>query len=317
MDAAHGKRIIVLAGSREDAGPVVADLRACGYEVRVAGDSQVASRLWAGGKADLILGDRDSISGGAVTRKGEGVHLGAAVGGAFDDLRSLLNAVSESLGELRELTSVAPFAGRAEALTRARQRILRAQELLSDLPADIWNGEDQEPRVVDANLQDLVEAAAITVYGEASRKDQRLVIDIDEEATRVRADRAKLKRVLAGLLAKAVRHTPVGGTVTIRASRDGADCLISVSDSGESISADEIPGPFRQPGTVDGTQPARKALGLRVVQTLVEQHGGRVWVESRPGQGTTVFVSLPQPARPAETETREVDLPRDGQEASG
>jgi len=313
MDAARGKHIIALVATPGDAGPVVADLRAGGYQVRVARDLQTARQLLATGKADFVLGDAETILGRAVTGNGEGAHLRTAVTGVVHDLRNLLNTLAESIDELSQLTSATPFIGRADALTRARQRILRIQDFLIDLQTEMWNGTAQELRAVDANLEDLVEGAAITVYSEASRKDQRLVINIDDEATRVLADPAKLKRVLANLLGNAVRQTPVMGTVTVEARREGSDCLITVSDSGEGISPDEIPHLFQSPKTIRAKRPpARADLGLSVVQRLVQQHGGRVWVESRLGQGTSVFVSLPQPARRADNGTRKAYLPRDG-----
>lgn len=318
MDAARGKHIIALVATPGDAGPVVADLRAGGYQVRVARDLQTARQLLATGKADFVLGDAETILGRAVTGNGEGAHLRAAVTGVVYDLRNLLNTLAESVDELSQLTSATPFIGRADALTRARQRILTIQDFLIDLQTEMWNGTAQELRAVDANLEDLVEGAAITVYSEACRKDQRLVINIDDEANRVLADPAKLKRVLANLLGNAVRQTPVMGTVTVEARREGSDCLITVSDSGEGISPDEIPHLFQSPKTIHAKwPPARADLGLSVVQRLVQQHGGRVWVESRLGHGTSVFVSLPQPAQRADNGRRGANLPRDGQGARG
>jgi signal transduction histidine kinase len=315
MDAAHGKRIIALVPTTGDRGPVVDDLRAHGYEARVAPDWQAARQMLAAGEADFVLCDADTALGPAVMGNEEAVHLKAAIGGVVRDLRNLLNTLAESIDELFRLTSATPFAGRAETLVRTRRRILRAQDFLADLLAEIWNGAGLEGRIVDADLEDLVEGAAITVYSEASRKDQRLVLNIDSQAGRVRADPAKLKRVLTNLLGSAVRNAPVAGTVTVEARREGSDCLISVSDSGEGISRESLPHFFRVPESGDaGEFPQQAGPGLSIVKRLVDQHGGRVWVESDPGRGTTVFVALPQPARRTENRTRRVNLPSDGQE---
>ena len=180
----------------------------------------------------------------------------------------------------------------------------------------ITNGPAQELRPVDANLEDLVEGAATTVYSEACRKSQRLVINIDAGATMVRADPAKLERVLANLLRNAVWHTPVAGKVTVEARREDSECVIAVSDSGEGVPPDEIPHLFERPATVEAGAPPT-ALGLSVVKGLVDQHGGRVWAESRLGRGTTIFVSLPQPAPRAVPETHQMDPPRDGHTTHG
>jgi signal transduction histidine kinase len=184
--------------------------------------------------------------------------------------------------------------------------------------AEIPNGTAQELRAADANLEDLVEKAATTVYSEACRKSQRLVINIDEEATVVRADPAKLERVLADLLFYAVWHTPVAGKVTVEAQREDSECVIAVSDSGEGVPPEEVLHLFEHPATVEAGAPTeRTALGLSVVKGLVDEHGGRVWAESRLGQGTTIFVSLPQPAPRAVPEAHQMDPPRDGHTTHG
>jgi signal transduction histidine kinase len=312
MECARGKRIIILEETPGDAGSVVADLRVGGHQVRVVHDLQVARNLMAAQEADFVLWDGSTILASAVLASSQDIRLKTDVTSVVHDLRNLLSTLAESVDELSHLASATPFVGRAEALTRGRRRILRIQEFLNDLLAEIVNGTAQELRAVAANLEDLVERAAITVYSEASRKDQRLVLNIDEEAARVTADPAKLKRVLVNLLCNAVRHTPVGGTVSVEARREGSDCLITVSDSGEGISPDKIRRLFQPPTTGDGAQSMRRDLGLSVVKMLVELHGGRVWAESRLGQGTTIFVSLPQPATRPETVARKLSPPRDG-----
>jgi signal transduction histidine kinase len=312
MECARGKRIIILEETPGDAGSVVADLRVGGHQVRVVHDLQVARNLMAAQEADFVLWDGSTILASAVLASSQDIRLKTDVTSVVHDLRNLLSTLAESVDELSHLASATPFVGRAEALTRGRRRILRIQEFLNDLLAEIVNGTAQELRAVAANLEDLVERAAITVYSEASRKDQRLVLNIDEEAARVTADPAKLKRVLVNLLCNAVRHTPVGGTVSVEARREGSDCLITVSDSGEGISPDKIRRLFQPPTTGDGAQSMRRDLGLSVVKMLVELHGGRVWAESRLGQGTTIFVSLPQPATWPETVARKLSPPRDG-----
>jgi signal transduction histidine kinase len=312
MECARGKRIIILEETPGDAGSVVADLRVGGHQVRVVHDLQVARNLMAAQEADFVLWDGSTILASAVLASSQDIRLKTDVTSVVHDLRNLLSTLAESVDELSHLASATPFVGRAEALTRGRRRILRIQEFLNDLLAEIVNGTAQELRAVAANLEDLVERAAITVYSEASRKDQRLVLNIDEEAARVTADPAKLKRVLVNLLCNAVRHTPVGGTVSVEARREGSDCLITVSDSGEGISPDKIRRLFQPPTTGDGAQSMRRDLGLSVIKMLVELHGGRVWAESRLGQGTTIFVSLPQPATRPETVARKLSPPRDG-----
>ena len=298
MEAARGKRIIVLAATAGAAASAVTCLRAGGHQVHIAPDLQDARNLLAAQEADLLLCDASAVLENGTPRKTHPNHLKATVTGLVYELRKLLSTLAESIDELSQLTSATPFVGRAEALTRGRRRILRVQEFIDDLLAETVNGAAQELRVEQANLEDLVEGAAITVYDEACRKDQRLVINVDEETARVRADRAKLKRVLATLLSNAIERAPVTGTVTVEARREDSNCLIAVSDSGDDLSPGETPDVFQPSLNADGARRGGTLSRLNAVKGLVEMHGGRVWVESRPGRGTTIFVSLPQSATP-------------------
>lgn len=300
MGAAHGKRIIIVEGAAGDAASAADCLRLGGHQVDVAPHLRAARDRLAAKQADFLLCDAGSMLAVLPSPKDRRANWRAALAGLAYELRNLLDTLSESIDELYQLTSATPFVGRAEALARGRRRIARIQEVIDDLLAQVGTGAAQELRVQEADLEDLVEGAAITVYGEACRKDQRLIVNIRREASRVRADRARLKRLLANLLENAVRHAPVGGTVAVEARRENSDCLIAVSDSGEDTSPGAVGDAAPTAPTGDGARRRPARSRLNVVKALVELHGGRVWVESHRGRGTTVFVSLPQPATPQE-----------------
>ena len=120
----------------------------------------------------------------------------------------------------------------------------------------------------------------------------------------VHADPLRLERILYNLLENAVKYSPRGGEVKVSVKLDGEQLVIGVSDRGVGISADDqakLFAPFQRleesrPGGARGV-----GLGLLVCQRLVEAHGGRIWVESEPGRGSTFFFTLPlnQPPKPA------------------
>jgi signal transduction histidine kinase len=304
MDVGHGKRIVLVTTDPSEAGPVVADLRAGGNRVRAARSIQAAYELLAAKKADLVLCDADLVAHRGLPPRGQETDLRATVAGAAQDLDDLLSSLAESVDELHRLASATPFVRRAENLTHGCQRILRIREFLRDLAAEISNGGPPDLEMADVDLEDVVESAAITVYSEACRKDQRLVLNIEEAASRVRADPAKLRRALAILLCRAVREAPVAGTVTLEAKREGSDCLITMSDSAEGVSHEEIRRLFQPAESIEGAPEVETRLQLSPVQRLVGQHGGRVWVESRPGHGIGVFILLPQPSDGRRVELR-------------
>jgi PAS domain S-box-containing protein/excisionase family DNA binding protein len=107
-------------------------------------------------------------------------------------------------------------------------------------------------------------------------------------------DRDRLHQVLQNLLSNAIKYAP-DGAVAVRVTIDNAYARISVSDQGPGISADDSPKLFdrfyRAAATADGAKGF--GIGLYVARMLVEAHGGRIWVESRPGQGCEFTFTLP------------------------
>lgn len=113
----------------------------------------------------------------------------------------------------------------------------------------------------------------------------------------VRADAARVRQVLANLLSNAVKFSPHGGTITVGAQREGAHVMVWVADQGVGIPPEALPKLFGKFFRVDNTE-ARSiggtGLGLALVKDIIEAHGGRVWVESEPGKGSTFFFTLPR-----------------------
>ncbi len=113
---------------------------------------------------------------------------------------------------------------------------------------------------------------------------------------RLTADRDRLVQVLRILIDNAQRHTPAGGSITLRARREGGRVQLSVADTGSGIPAEHLKRVFERFYRVDaarGRSDGGAGLGLAIARGLVEAHGGRLWLESEPGHGTTAFVELP------------------------
>ncbi len=111
------------------------------------------------------------------------------------------------------------------------------------------------------------------------------------------ADPERILQVLGNLLGNALRYTPPGGQVTIRARAQGKQVLITVTDTGIGIPAKDLPHIFERFYRVDKSRSRAKGgtgLGLTIAKHLVEAHGGRIWAESPgPGQGSTFAFTLP------------------------
>jgi signal transduction histidine kinase len=109
-------------------------------------------------------------------------------------------------------------------------------------------------------------------------------------------DRQRLAQVLFNLLTNALRHTPPGGQITVRARQAGAEGLqVSVQDSGEGIPPAELPHVFERFYRADRARSrdtGGSGLGLSIARGLVEAHGGRIWADSVEGQGSTFTFAL-------------------------
>jgi len=141
------------------------------------------------------------------------------------------------------------------------------------------------------------EMAHAMMARQAAQKDVALVERIDSSCGEVLADRRALRQILINLVSNAVKFTDRGGVVTIDAACDGSNLVFTVSDTGIGMSDEELKKlgrPFFQihndyTRAYEGT-----GLGLSLVKGLVELHGGRLEIASRPGEGTRVTVVIPQ-----------------------
>jgi signal transduction histidine kinase len=121
-------------------------------------------------------------------------------------------------------------------------------------------------------------------------------IDLPEQLPPLHADELRLERTLYNLLENAIKYSPKGGEIRVFAKAEQDHLVIGVSDQGIGISAHDqtkLFEPFQrlEDRSVRGTRGA--GLGLLVCRRLVEAHGGRIWVESEPGRGSTFFFTLP------------------------
>jgi two-component system clock-associated histidine kinase SasA len=129
----------------------------------------------------------------------------------------------------------------------------------------------------------------------AQSKGQSLAVDLPESLPRVRADRRRLGQVLMNLLENAVKYTPEGGNILLKAVAHDQELMVEVQNSGPALSPEEQQRLF-QPyyrSEVDRQRLPGIGLGLSLCKRLVEAHGGKIWVESDPAKGNTFAFTLP------------------------
>jgi two-component system, OmpR family, sensor histidine kinase BaeS len=123
-----------------------------------------------------------------------------------------------------------------------------------------------------------------------------LTTDVAPDLAPVAADPDRLAQVLGNLVENALRHTPAGGTITLRAAAQGGELWLQVADTGSGIAAEDLPHIFERFYRGDrarGRHSGGSGLGLAIARSITSAHGGRLWAESKDGQGATFTVALP------------------------
>jgi signal transduction histidine kinase len=130
----------------------------------------------------------------------------------------------------------------------------------------------------------------------ATKHGITLEVDIDKRLGDYTGDERKIKQILLNLLSNAVKFTPVGGRIGIDARQIDGAVEISVSDTGIGIAPEDQPRifeEFRQVGSDYAHKTEGTGLGLTLAKKFVELHGGKIWVESEVGKGSTFTFTLP------------------------
>ena len=150
----------------------------------------------------------------------------------------------------------------------------------------------------DVPIEDLFGRVLSRHGHEAEQKGITLATEIAPDAEIVSGDPMRLEQALQNLAANALRHTPRGGRVVLTAAIDRGNIVVSVADTGSGIAPEHVPHVFDRfykvdPSRAAQSQLAGSGLGLSIVKAIVERHGGRVAVISRPGEGTAFTMTFP------------------------
>lgn len=228
-----------------------------------------------------------------------------AVHALQEQLRSLLQTVSHDLrtplsvvkGYAQLLTKSIEDAGIdgdiMQGLAAIGRGVNRMDVMIQDLvDATRWEGGQLELKreAVDLPryLNDLLQRVGMAL------DTRRVQVEVPADLPPINADYARLERILVNLLANALKYSDPGTPVRVQVCPQDGEVVIAVTDQGTGIPPDAIPYLFdrfyRVPGEprVEGT-----GLGLYITKMLVEAHGGRIWVESEVGKGSTFFFTVP------------------------
>jgi signal transduction histidine kinase len=214
--------------------------------------------------------------------------------GVAHDLRNPLSALKMSAALV---TSGRPLPEERLHKTMAlvRRQVARLDRMVGDLlDATRIEAGRFELQLDERDARDLAREVVELYQAGGSSHDLRLLLP--EQPVLLRCDGSRVEQVLHNLVSNALKYSPVGSRVDVEVRPEGDEVLLSVVDRGIGISTEELRhlfAPFRRSGRARETAPG-VGLGLSVSRRIVEAHGGRIEVESRPGVGSTFRVRLPR-----------------------
>lgn len=213
------------------------------------------------------------------------------------DLRAPLTVIKYSAG----VVLANEPAGFPEPLHRMLGNVDRAADRMASMIDDLLElahlqAGQVQLRLDRYDLRDVATRAATAVEPLAVSRGQRLRLELPAMPILADVDGARLERVLTNLLGNAHKYGNEGGNICLRLAPGASEILFAVSDDGPGIPEAEQERIFERFYRVDGRcGPGNggSGLGLPIARTMVELHGGRLWVESQPGAGSTFWVALP------------------------
>jgi signal transduction histidine kinase len=145
------------------------------------------------------------------------------------------------------------------------------------------------------SLEDAVERGVVMVRERATKNGVEMTLEPGPEVELVEGDERRIRQVIFNLLSNAVKFTPAGGTVGVSTGRTDGEVRVAVRDTGPGIAPEDRERIFEefQQTEVGAEQREGTGLGLALSKRLVELHGGRLWVESELGAGSTFTFTLP------------------------
>lgn len=212
-------------------------------------------------------------------------------------------AVSQDLGESLDVISAS-----ADQLLRASENpkvnenaelIKNTVTVIEGLIKDIRDQKSSEMegmtlRLDQMGVDEVLESARLLLAPMAKQRDIRVQIDTVNPPVLAFYDRERVLRVLSNLVGNAIKFSPKGSKVVVKVRSDQKFVNISVLDSGTGIPESQLPGIFDNFWQARKTQDQGAGVGLAIVKTIVEAHGGTVQVQSQSGRGSTFTFSLPR-----------------------
>ncbi len=285
----------------------IEDITRSAAQITAADD--LKTRLTWNGPMDE-LGRLVSVFNGAMSRL---EHLFSVqqrfVADVSHELRTPLTAITGHVELIKRYGMDADSLDAIDSETRRMSRLVN--DLLLLARAD--NGE-LKLNLEELDLDILVDEAYREARILAKDRDLKIAV-VDFEPVRIKGDPDRIKQLLSNLISNAIKFTPDGGQISISLRKTDHDAVIQVKDTGIGISAEHLQRIFDRFYQADASRVRLNGgegagLGLSIAQWIAEAHGGRIQVESAPGEGTTFTITIPHIEEPEQVQSAAVTRPR-------
>jgi signal transduction histidine kinase len=258
---------------------------------RIAGGVYEERVLVGGGREVEELGDAFNTLAESLDRN-EQVRKNMVA----DIAHELRNPLATLRGQLELLQ-----AGTIEYDSETIDSLMEDAVVLSRLVEDLRQLSIVEAGQLDLELapvavEDVLQEMVSRFKHETSLKHLVLQQKAEPGLPPISADRVRLGQVLSNLVANSIVHTPEGGSITVEAIRTDRDVTFTVRDTGSGVSGEDLPLLFERFYRTDRSRSRETGgagLGLSIAKSMVEAHGGRIWIDSTAGKGTAIFFTIP------------------------
>jgi signal transduction histidine kinase len=284
---------------QNDVARLIANLEQQGFLRTGAGSGDVAGALTESGRRLILaqVGAEMSAATALETERRQVERLRTDLLSTIShELRTPLTLIRTSIGLLLD----------SDPDEEMRQRLLRnikgSTDRMHALVGDLLDlarlrGDRLELQIRRVDLGELVSGTVSLMRPLIDAKEQHVMLEVPSPEPAVPGDYRRLERVLLNLLSNANTFAPIGSAIAVTVNEDAREVTIAVQDAGPGITAEAMPHLFEQFFT-ERTSSSRHnigaGLGLPIAKGIIEAHGGRIWVESKVGVGTTVWFALPK-----------------------
>jgi len=224
------------------------------------------------------------------------------------DLRNPLSAITMKASLMRKGADSSSIRQQAQSIENVAWRMEHLIKSMLDVATIEAGTFSVVP--VPCTIEDLLRETMEMFANLATSKQVRLEQMVKTPGLAVQADHERVLQVFSNLVGNALKFTPQGGCVTIAAEPQGAMVRFAVLDTGPGIAPEHLPRVFDRFWKKETSGTKGTGLGLFIAKGIVDAHGGRIWVESRIGQGTTFYFTLPLAERAASQVSNEPDHAR-------